>query len=815
MSTPTTGPTTGPGPGSTLLVTGTPVIPNWIVGNTPIAPVSRDTLAQVPDTFERQVMVAAQNEACRVTYGTDRLGAQLARVFGYGTSVLAVCYWGRGEVQSVGSLTVANTTPPGTVLSTHYTGTTGQTVNSKLVTACAALVPAVTHTDAFTGLAYSVIEFQVGADIGDIHAVVQGVKVYDPRDGTQTLGTPSTYKWSDNPALALADLITNTTYGWGQSIDWTSVTAAANACDAIVSGEKKRTIGITLHDRKTAEEWVEVLRAHAGCYVIRSGATYKLIPDATASSVKTFNKNDDLVKDSVQWGTRPAEERPNVVEVVYTDTSTVPWQTRSAIYPTNGLPPSGQELRFSRGRQLSGCQRYSQAIRECKELINHGNLEALTQQWDSFLSATAYEPGDVVTVNDGGLSGGILFRILKREWVKKGVWRFWGQKYDPAAYDSTALATPSTGNTTLPSPSSPPTVGTVTLAEEYVVQPTGAMPLSRIRATWTAITTWPFLNGYRVIVKDSTNTVVDDQNITGAVYVSPPIPALTTYTVSVYARSSVAQSAAASTATISLVGTGVESLATVASAAISTSGSWFIDGPERYSLYPGDTNMRIRMDFSADMGSVYTGSDMTTPGKATMLLDTIRREIGTSSYSWGVFSPEYDLGAERSGVIAMLNVQDWATLYASGLQMTISARNAANTITSSTIGYRAQVTSARYVRFSIATKSDKATSTTRYYYPWAIEFVNSSLAMLMPTVTDRLQGTTSAGGVVNIALPRRYISITDVQVTAVGSTEINPVPGTPVTSETDLASNYLPLRAFNAGALVAATCNIQITGVAA
>ena len=813
MSTPTTGPTTGPGPGNTLLVNGTPVIPNWI--NSPIAPVTRETLAQTSDTFERQVMVSAQNEVCPVTYGTDRIAGRLLKVLPYTSgSVLMAVLWGRGPIQGIASLTVNNATPPATVIATHYLGTASQSVDAKLVSAFAAI--GITHADAFPGLAYSVLEFQVGSDIGEVHAIISGVKIYDQRDGTQTLGTSITYKWSDCPSLAASDIITNATYGWGQSFDWSGSTAAPNANDVLVGGEKKRLIGITLDRRLPAEEWVEILRAHAGCYVVRSGATFKLIPDATASSVKTFSKGS-LVKSSVQWAMRDVDARPNVVEVIYTDTSTIPWKTASAIWPLNGLPPSGQELRFSRGRQLSGCQRYSQAIRECKELINHGNLEALTQQWDSFLDSTAYEPGDVVTLNDGGLSGGILFRILKREWVKKGVWRFWGQKYDPAAYDSTALTAPSTGNTTLPSPGSPPTVGAITLTEEYVVQPTGAMPLSRIRATWTAITTWPFLNGYRVVVTDSRSVVVDDQNITGAIYVSPPLAALTTYTVSVYARSSVAQSATASTATISLVGTGVESLATVASAAISTSGSWFIDGAEQYSLYPGDANMRIRMDFTSDQGmsAIYTGADMSTPGNATMLLDTIRREIGTSSYSWSAISPEYDLGTERTGVLAILNVQDWAALYAAGLQMTITARNAASTITSSTIGYRAQVTSARYVRFRIDTRSDKATSTTRYYYPWAIEFVNSSVAMLMPTVTDRLQGTTSASGVVNIALPRKYISITDVQVTAVGSTEINPVPGTPVTSETDLASNYLPLRAFNSGALVAATCNIQITGVAA
>ena len=111
--------------------------------------------------------------------------------------------------------------------------------------------------------------------------------------------------------------------------------------------------------------------------------------------------------------------------------------------------------------------------------------------------------------------------------------------------------------------------------------------------------------GYRFIVKDINGVVVSDQSVTGNVYVSPPLPALTSYTVSGYVLSRVAQSATASTAAISLVGTGIESLRHRRQPARLSppSGSWFIDGPEQYSMWPGDTSMRIRMDFSTDMAA--------------------------------------------------------------------------------------------------------------------------------------------------------------------------------------------------------------------
>lgn len=80
-----------------------------------------------------------------------------------------------------------------------------------------------------------------------ITAVMRAMKVYDPRaDGTfpagsgaQRLATPSTWAWSDNPALIWANYRTLAAPlgpGWDTDrIDWQSVFDAANACDALVA----------------------------------------------------------------------------------------------------------------------------------------------------------------------------------------------------------------------------------------------------------------------------------------------------------------------------------------------------------------------------------------------------------------------------------------------------------------------------------------------------------------------------------------------------------------------------------------------------
>ena len=66
---------------------------------------------------------------------------------------------------------------------------------------------------------------------------VRGKKVFDPRDNTQTFGTVSTYKYSDNPALCFLDWISNDQYGKGltsSQINMSTFSTAANVCDTQV-----------------------------------------------------------------------------------------------------------------------------------------------------------------------------------------------------------------------------------------------------------------------------------------------------------------------------------------------------------------------------------------------------------------------------------------------------------------------------------------------------------------------------------------------------------------------------------------------------
>ncbi len=69
----------------------------------------------------------------------------------------------------------------------------------------------------------------------NISAVVKGKAVYDPRT--------STTAWSDNPALIVADYLTDPDFGYGADyateIDETALIAAANICEETVIATSK------------------------------------------------------------------------------------------------------------------------------------------------------------------------------------------------------------------------------------------------------------------------------------------------------------------------------------------------------------------------------------------------------------------------------------------------------------------------------------------------------------------------------------------------------------------------------------------------
>ena len=124
------------------------------------------------------------------------------------------------------------------VMNLHH-GAATQTADPMLV----ASMSNWTSAHKLNGVAYIAAHYGYDKDgiwsgVPQLTVQVQGKKVYDPRDSSQTFGTPSTYEWSDNPALCFLDYITNNEYGKGltqSQINMSTFSSAANTAETLVN----------------------------------------------------------------------------------------------------------------------------------------------------------------------------------------------------------------------------------------------------------------------------------------------------------------------------------------------------------------------------------------------------------------------------------------------------------------------------------------------------------------------------------------------------------------------------------------------------
>ena len=489
----------------------------------PVVPASalNDVASSASDT---QMTVAGDRAPLRVLYGRVRVGAQIANVVPYNGQWVVQVVWGEGPIDSVESVWLNDEAFAGTV--THYLGTSGQTVNSTLVAAFAQ--NSITYSDALPNIAYSVFVLPPETPSPNLAAIIKGRKVYDQRD-TLT-------DWSDNPALALADFLTSTTYGLGLTMDWSSVTTVANVCDGLVSGAKRRTFGLAIDTVQDTRAWVETLRTYAGCWVVIDGANAKLVADRPRATDKTVLHASGHIARLSKITKRGTANLPNRVEIRYTDTSATPWRDASVLSPSMGLATGIPDSQVA----LPGIQNASQAYREAVERLNKLWLCDLSVEYELFDDGLAVEVGDVHALTHPiGLSAKPL-RVLG---VENDYGRFKLQclEYDPAVYSDAVATDPTYPDTNLPSPADPPIPTGLTLSEVQNQRTDGTWGTA-INVTWSSAS-FSYLASYRVEVWES-GSLVDAATVATSSYRTPIVQDGKTYTVKVATISSIGASSA-------------------------------------------------------------------------------------------------------------------------------------------------------------------------------------------------------------------------------------------------------------------------------
>lgn len=477
-----------------------------------------------------QKQVGGHGTLIQVHYGLRTVGARIGCLIVHQGRLLMLCVWGEGEIDAVEQVFVNNEAMPAAIEATHYYGTEAQAADPWLVAAFAAIGQ--TYADTLPRIAYSVLRVPSRANVGfpEVSARIRGRKVATTEGGTPT--------YSTCPAYIIADFIESTRYGLGASVNWSDVAALAARNNETVSSETRHVLSVSIDSPATVEEWLKTLCDYASAIPVKDGSTYRLFLDAPGSSVGTIAKAD-VVEHSLQWDQRAPHDVPTVIEVVYTDTSLIPWRDASVFVYAPGADTGAIPRRLSRVSR-PGIQRHSEAYRYGLQLLNGFTTSDLTVRFQAFDQGIKYLPGDIVTVNVTPFSSKLV-RIVSMMPATPQLWNVTAVEYDAAKWSDTAVSGPTTLDTSLPTPLDVPTPTGLSVTESIEQIQTGRF-VSRlvIDATGPTHDDYIYLEGFTLRYSDGTNETSVEIPATGLPYTTPALPENLLYTVGLRARSQLA-----------------------------------------------------------------------------------------------------------------------------------------------------------------------------------------------------------------------------------------------------------------------------------
>ena len=316
-----------------------------------------------PERPTQDIEYAGTLEPRRIIYGQNKVSGmyvippltsgstnqylhQVLAIAAHECQSLGAVYFNETEVGTIGA--VSGTIDDGKVSTgtyankawiRRYTGTDSQTVDYILTTAFPLQW---TSAHRGRGVAYIAIQFEFDQNIyktgkPEVTMLVQGAKLYDPRlDSTQTtipgsgshrVDDSSTWAYSTNPALCLANYLISARLGMAEDttrIDWDLVADAADICDENVSipggtTQKRYTCNVVIETSETFQSNIETLVSamNGACYY--SGGKWRMFAGAWSSSQFSLSEAD-LVNSGLEVTTAFAyNERWNSVRGSFMD----------------------------------------------------------------------------------------------------------------------------------------------------------------------------------------------------------------------------------------------------------------------------------------------------------------------------------------------------------------------------------------------------------------------------------------------------------------------------------------------------------------
>lgn len=416
-----------------------PTLPAWIPLRRTDGGMGRASASVInraaPTQKTRTQTVTAEGAAIPIAYGTSvQVPGKIFAFIETGGNLYFGVLWCIGEVSAINAVYLNNATMPVGVTVTNYVGTPTQGVDATL----AAAVPAYADTmripvpDGYVGICYSVIvipdtetidaSFQFRADI-------DGLLVYDERvDLTQH---------SDNSALFLAHMISNTNYGLGVPV--TGAGDCADWCDTLLgeTDEKRARLSLLLTDPMPVPNLLPVLAEYAECWYTPNGEGYTITPDSTVGleTVPTVAAAD-IINGTLRLSAEDDSDSPTEIDVRYSEPSggATPWATESVISRIPGVD-TGDIRRIPTSIQLPHVYRAEEAVNKgMSRLLRLQNRIKAT--WQTFDDGVIYQTGDVVQIEHVARGISMPVRILAVDLAAPGRYAVTAQRYDHSHYPS-------------------------------------------------------------------------------------------------------------------------------------------------------------------------------------------------------------------------------------------------------------------------------------------------------------------------------------------------------------------------------------------
>jgi hypothetical protein len=330
-------------------------------------------------------------------------------------------------------------------------------------------------TDALAGIAYCYLIIGNASDIQDlprVEGVWRGRKVYDHRSGATA--------YSTNPVLAIADILMDPTDGGrigSNLIDWSSVDAAANYCDADIGGGQRRfEFSYYFGQETTLGGVIETMRRHClGIVKVGSAGNYTIDIAKKRDAVESFVENEVW---NLQIPMLNSSDIVNCVSWTWTDPAT--WESVNEVLydPDLGETDEINERQYD----LTGCVSLSNSTRLATFLLN-ARLSNLRLSFSTF-NYKGLQPLDVFTITHSIGVTAKKMQVTSVSMNQDGSAQITAAEYDDACYSDTIVSEPTYGDTTLPDPTATPADPLNLQAQEQIVQLLDATVISVIRITW-------------------------------------------------------------------------------------------------------------------------------------------------------------------------------------------------------------------------------------------------------------------------------------------------------------------------------------------